>query len=751
MTLRVLLLLSISALSPYALDGSDPQREIGRVGQGAKFVAIQSDGKWGLAVTGAGMASGFQPQPVTFEFYKAPDTISHRSSGYDRIEISSQATVGIAEVAGPDKTHFTVEDRWRINGSEIQLSRKVTASGTADYGFLTSISFSHPDALSRSEVDYFAPGMIYGSPDHLTTTAIGGSATYGPEGHGEIQIREDRLPAPVFGVHFSDGSALTLLDPAPNGATTKADSHDTDVHTMVDEKFQFGAVGVHLAAGHHEQGFWFPGTEGEVTYRGDTYPGGQLQAWRRRYHPVQDGLTQNYRVHFRFTTEEKFPAYYRNAWRWAYDTLKPPVTWQDLALIQRSIIDVLASQVQVEGDRAGIPNFLPAVPDQKEPTNHKVMSQNAILGFTGKNLESAEFLLADAQVDQDAARADRDRNFGLAIFKSFARLKVDPPVGEGFDIKTGEPQLAIPRDHRVYLRSFGDDMKATLRAYRREKRQGNLHPDWLAWTRQFGNWLLTQQRSDGGFPRAWVPVSGAVADASPASTYNPVPFLVLLTRETGDSRYLSSAERAGDFMWTNGQSEGRFVGGTIDNPDVLDKEAGTLSTEAYLALFDATKNSKWLDRARVAGDYAETYIYIWNVPMPADENDALLHWKKGVPTYGTELIATGHTLVDDYMSFDVDEYARLGRWTGDRHYLSIATLLLHDTKNMIAIPGRIYDLKGPGWQQEHWSFAPVRGFGLHRGWLPWVATSQLKGMFGLRDFDPQLYRQLAAPNPAGTN
>ena len=93
------------------------------------------------------------------------------------------------------------------------------------------------------------------------------------------------------------------------------------------------------------------------------------------------------------------------------------------------------------------------------PTN-----PHAIMGFTGKNLEAAEFLLADAQVDQDATRAARDRDLGLAIFESFVRLPMNPPRGEGFDIKTGQPELAIPRDHRVYLRSFGDDMKATLRA-----------------------------------------------------------------------------------------------------------------------------------------------------------------------------------------------------------------------------------------------------------------------------------------------
>ena len=731
--------------SPAALMcGTADQREIAKVGEKASFVGIMTQGKWGLAVTGAGIASVIQPEPIAFEFYQAPDTISHLSSGYDQLEIKSSVAFGTVSVTGPDKSQFTVEDKWSVTGTEIQLSRKVTVAGHSNSSFLTAITFSHPEAHSRSEVEYFAPGMIYGSPNHLSAAAIGGSDTYGAEGHGEVQIREDRLPAPLFGVHFSDGSGLTVLDPMPNGATTKADAHDVVPQIMVDERYQFGAVGVHLAAGHHEQGFWFPGSEGEFTYAGNTYPGGQKHVWRRRYHPIQNGLTQQYHVRFRFSSGEKFPTYYRNAWRWAYDTLKPPVTWQDISVIQRSIIDVLASQVETVGDRAGIPNFVSSVPGEDAARD-----PHAIMGFTGKNLESAEFLLADAQSDLDAKRASRDRDFGLAIFQSFVRLKMNPPVGEGFDIKTGEPELAIPRNHCVYLRSFGDDMKATLRAYRREKLHGIQHPDWLAWTKQFADWLLTQQQADGGFPRSWVPVTGAVADPSPASSYNPIPFLVLLTQETGDARYLKAAERAADFGWAHGQSGGQFVGGTIDNPDVLDKEAGTLSTEAYVALFEATKDSQWLDRARAAADYAETYIYLWNVPMAADDDDALLHWKKGVPTYGVQLIATGHSLVDDYMSFDVDEYARLGRWTGDQHYTAIATLLLHDTKNMIAIPGRTYDLKGPGWQQEHWSMAPIRGFGLHRAWLPWVSTSQLKGIIGLRDFDPELFRQLSGPNAKG--
>jgi hypothetical protein len=301
----------------------------------------------------------------------------------------------------------------------------------------------------------------------------------------------------------------------------------------------------------------------------------------------------------------------------------------------------------------------------------------------------------------------------------------------------------------VYLRSFSDDFKAALRAYRREREHGQLHADWLTWTRQFADWLLTQQQPRGGFPRSWKPGTGEVADPSPRSSYNAVPFLVLLSEETKDSRYLQSALRAAEFAWSDGQEVGQFAGGTIDNPDILDKEAGTLSLEAYLCLYEATRNAKWLARAQAAADYAETYIYVWDVPMPLDADNNLLHWKKDVPTYGTQLIATGHSLVDEYMAFDVDEYAKLGRWAHTDHYLRVAEVLLHDTKNMLALPGRTFDLKGPGWEQEHFSFAPVRGFGLHRLWLPWVATSQLNGIFELLEFDPALLADWSKPEAKG--
>lgn len=719
--------------------GVDRNR-IGRLQSGAQFISLRSNGSWGVAVIDGGSASAKQTEPVQLEFYGASGHIEDKSAGYETLQASGGKAEGIAHIAGPSGSRFNFKDEWSIEGDAIKLSRTVEVSGTSSTSFLSAITFSHPEVQSRSAVDYFAPGMIYGGTSHLSAASIGGQLSYSGSGHGQVRIREDRLPAPLFGVRFADGSALTILDPVPKGDTTTADSRDTEIHPLTDEHFQFGAVGVDLDSGHQVQGFWFPGSEGEVTYRGNTYPGGQAHEWRRRYHPICDGLVQRYRIQFRFSKSEDFPTYFKNAWRWAYKTLNPAVTWQDIAAVRRSIIDVLASQVRVHCDRAGIPNSIPAVANSdREP------SDQAIMGFTGKNLEAAEYLLADAQIDSDRHRAANNRKLGLAIFTSFIRLRMNPPAGEGFKLDTGEPALAIPRDHCVFLRSFGDDMKATLRAYRREKNSGSVHKEWLAWAQQFGDWLLTQQSEEGGFPRSWKPGQSEVIDTSPQSSYNPIPFLVLLTEETRDARYLHAAERAAEFVWSHGQSNGKFVGGTIDNPDVLDKEAGTLSNEAYIALYEATHDAKWLMRARAAADFAETWIYLWNVPMPIDGDDKLLHWKAGVPTCGTQLISSGHSLVDDYMSFDVDEYAKLGQWTGDAHYFAVAKLLLHNTKNMVAVPDRVFDLKGPGWQQEHFSFAPIRGSGLHRLWLPWVATSQLDGIFGLMEFDRPLFQQWTAP------
>jgi hypothetical protein len=89
----------------------------------------------------------------------------------------------------------------------------------------------------------------------------------------------------------------------------------------------------------------------------------------------------------------------------------------------------------------------------------------AVLGFVGKNIEGADQLLQAADRTAPARRAPARP--GLAIIDTFIRLTpLSPPVGEGFDLATGEhglvPALALAgrrRAPRVFLRSFTEDLR----------------------------------------------------------------------------------------------------------------------------------------------------------------------------------------------------------------------------------------------------------------------------------------------------
>jgi rhamnogalacturonyl hydrolase YesR len=163
------------------------------------------------------------------------------------------------------------------------------------------------------------------------------------------------------------------------------------------------------------------------------------------------------------------------------------------------------------------------------------------------------------------------------------------------------------------LRNATEDMRVLMRAYRRERSLGRQHPEWFTWVKTYVDWLILQQRPDGSFPRRWKPGSNEVEEPSGTTSYNPVPLLVLMSEETGDAKYQQAAIRSAEYVWANWGTRGVFIGGAIDNPNITDKEAGMLSMEAYLSLYDSTQEPRWLERAKAAADFAESWIWIWKV------------------------------------------------------------------------------------------------------------------------------------------
>lgn len=739
-------LLAMFLTSSVALAQQADRQTLGELETGPTVSFVRgAEHRWGLEIAGGSAPRIVQAKPARLEVFRSNQDIRQLAAGYDTIHKSDSGIDASADIAYESDVVFHVRDRWVTSGAELSLERKVELTGTAPDGFASSVVLSVDPSVSWTDVDCLAPGLLYGDPTYDGDRSPGGKLNYAAR---RFLMREDILSAPLFALSFKNGASVSMLDPAPRGDTTEEDT-TLAKPVIIDARLQFGSLGAwQVDNSPIEFGFRFPATTSDFPRFPGAAPAGPAGAppaprWNRRYHPISQDAIHGYKISFRFGQNEGFRDVTRNSWRWAWKTLNPPVNYIDVEQMRRVLIDHLQSQVATIDGRTGMPFVVNTISDEKQ-WNYTMVA----MGFVGKDIECADQLLREGDRDT-TPRGKKMRATGLAMISSLIQaLPAVPLEGTGYDLSTGKPWTGQHQEWVApWLRNATEDMRVLMRAYRREKSQGHEHPEWFKWVKAYVDWLVVQQRQDGSFPRRWQPGSDLVAEVTGTASYCPVPLLVLMSEETGDTRYKQAATRAAEYVWEEFGQRGLFVGGAIDNPNITDKEAGMLSMEAFLSLYESTDDAKWLDRARTAADFAESWIWIWNVPMPADADDSELHWKKGVPALGfqgiTAAVAGG---VDEYLDWAVPSYAKLYNLTQDRHYLDVARLLLHDTKSMVALPGRQFDLKGIGWQQEGWRMGPGgsgRGVGGHRFWLPWISANHLYGIVGLEEYDPALFKLLS--------
>ncbi|MBN2425092.1 MAG: AGE family epimerase/isomerase [Calditrichaceae bacterium] len=679
-----------------------------------------------------------QLKPAQLEIFKSEDDIQKLTVAYKTLQKSASGIDAHVEISLDKKVVFRIMDHWSLKDNVVSVSRVVDVKGNAQGGFNSSVVLSVDPMISWVDVNCLAPGALYGDPTYNGEYSPGGTRNHTAR---QILLREDMLPAPLFALAFDNGSSVAVMDPSPNGASTVEETKLVK-NIMIDKRFQFGAMGAwQEEEGPLEFGFQFPGSMSVYPFGPDASP---EPRWFKRYHPITGGVVHKYKIDFRFGSNEFFRDMTRNAWRWAFDELNPSVKLIDVEQMRRVLTDHMAAQAATIDGRTGIP-FAVATFDTSAPQWNWTM---VVMGFVSKNLECADQMLRESDRDK-TERGKKMREIGLSIISSMIQaLSAVPLQASGYDLATGKPWTGDRQEWLApFLRNATEGMRVLIRAYQRERELGRLHPEWFNWVKSYVDWLLQQQREDGSFPRRWKPGSNEVEEKTGTASYCPVPLLVLMTEETGDSKYKKAAIRAAEYVWENWGTRGFYVGGASDNPNITDKEAGMLSLEAFLSLYEVTGESKWLERAKAAADYTETWMWIWNLPMPVDADNAKLHWKKGVPTIGLQgITARGVGGVDEYMDWSAPSYAKLYKYTKDSHYLDVARILLHATKSMVALPGRQYGLRDIGFQQEHWRMGPGRsgrGIGGHRFWLPWVSANHLYSITGLEEFDPHLYRQLS--------
>jgi hypothetical protein len=663
------------------------------------------------------------PHPVSAQLFAQGRLEWHRS-GYSHCAPVTNGIVARGDLhLASSRLFFT--DRYTLGDDHINLARRVEVRGdSADHGFLSALEWNLPDAGTDDQ--WFAPGIWYGINDRVPPYAIGAPAAR--RAQENVVFREDRLTLP-FALHYDEAKRISFAVShlAAGGETVAADDDDAP---LIDGRLCFGSFG--MTHGGRTFAFWFPGTEGETSYppmwtlgRGNNQKDSPVnpfqgksttagaRTWSYRFHPLQDGFRQNCLLRVDCRRASRFSAASDAQWKRVSAAYRPRALRVDLDRVERVSIGLLAGMTVRAGEATGIPTWV----DCFGGTTGKLQNTFGI-GFVSRNLEAAFLLLQYGRRlgnSDFVARGTEILDFWTACSGlGLSHTEYDPGTRAWVDAMEGDTS-------GVFLRDQSDSRRACLQALQLENEHGVSHPAWLQWAKSYGDWLLAHEGPQPVFQRAYT-LDGAPIGSTPSDCSHVIPFLLALDQVAGTTTYTRLALKTAQFLWERFHAARIFVGGTLDNPNCTDKEAAALAFEAYLGLFEATGARRWLHAAEEAARACETWIFQWNIPMPAD--DPARFFPAGRTTVGFQLITTGFSAFDVYLTRNVGEFARLARSTGDSHYRDVAKILLHNTKCMVQLENE-YGYARPGMQIEHWSTGRGRGFGLNSGWLPWVTTSHL--------------------------
>jgi hypothetical protein len=647
--------------------------------------------------------------PVELNLLDKANVSSWLTSKYTSIRRSGSTIVCAGKIRSVSGSIFRINDIYSTTNSEnsFVLTREINVTKAKnDIGFLSRFSLQSQSNLK--DHDFFIPGICYMDNSQARPGALATNLS-----DDYFIIREDRMPLPLVMMrNKQNGCTISLIHLEPDGSTCMADNKGERV---IDERIKVASLGFYSQK-NTAVSLYYPGAEGERSYirkHGEKREKGNTKHWVERFHPVQIGVHHSYKVLINLSEHHNFPEAMRQSWRLAFNNIHPPVAKTDILASYEASINLIAYWSRTTKGAAGIP-FRLWLPEGRL----EVADINYQMGFVGQQLPLAYHLLRYGLINKNMEIKIK----GEAMVDFWA---ANSPTKEGLP-RTWYNTFPEPnwRAYNTFMRIASDGMNGALQAWDIMQKYGYDKPEWIKFCKKFGNWLIKNQNTDGSWYREynW---DSTPANMGKTSTTHPIRYLVDLSKATGDEKYLDAALKAGEYCWNTVHEAFSYVGGTADNPNVIDKEAGFMAMDAFLALWDITGEKRWLDAAAQAGDFTETWAYCWNIPFP--EEDTIVPYPKGATTTGFSLIATGHSAADLFLAGAPFFYYRIYLGTGDEHYADIARQLLYDTKQSIDINGSL----GYGHTGLCTECLPLCMGGAGRGhgvnvWLPWITCSMIE-------------------------
>ena len=254
------------------------------------------------------------------------------------------------------------------------------------------------------------------------------------------------------------------------------------------------------------------------------------------------------------------------------------------------------------------------------------------------------------------------------------------------------------RAYPCFTRMAVDAMEGLLDAYRLAEAHGISKDSWYDSIISFGDFLVNNQNEDGSYYRCYnydggpfenwdngieEPQNNICQSYSKSSSPMPIRFLGKLYEMTGDDSYKNAALKAGDFVYNNLYLTGFYQGGTCDNPNAIDKEAGVFAMYAYDTLYTLTNDSKWLTCLKQAAAFTMSTVLIFSFPVKQSSLKSAYPLYSGYNDGMSFIVCNASSGVDNYISYIYYELFRIYIYTGDISYLKQAEFIQQNTKSIM--------------------------------------------------------------------
>lgn len=362
-------------------------------------------------------------------------------------------------------------------------------------------------------------------------------------------------------------------------------------------------------------------------------------------------------------------------------------------------------------------------------------------GFTGRQNQAALILARD----KGGEWIDRGRKT-VDFFTGHCML-ANGWVYSLYDLNQKKPFFSFgdpkaPRLHYMdyrgakgnYLRTMTEPVNDVLECYKWYREQGDTEEQWLEAVIRYADLLLSLQNEDGSWYRAYEPDGTPVFMPEPpgmtacgrergrkASTAIPIVFLCNLAEYLGSevrgaeaentqsnrqkgALYLRAAVRAGEYVMSKGCREELFQGGTLDNPNVVDKEAAQYAMAGFWHLYERTREKRFLDGAVMAAKQFVTWNYIWNAPVK--EGTILAEKKFRTKGMGAINSIWCGGVVDIYSLFHIRELYLTGRESEDTFMMKMADWISAAAHQIMSWPGDVMGFTDIGMQPEGFGICP---------------------------------------------